>query len=179
MALVGAVSGGLLAWVYGRAAPLIAENRRRVIREAVLAVIPDAKAVAARRVGKTTIYRATGRGGGISGYAFPAETPGFQGQIRMMVGMDKDFKKITGVRIVENVETPGLGNRITDKGFLGQFIGLRGDRLIVLLKNQPPAKAENEVEAVTGATISSRAVVNGVNEAVARVRRSWRRGGER
>jgi electron transport complex protein RnfG len=85
------------------------------------------------------------------GYAVKASARGYGGNIEMIVGMDKDYK-ITGIKFVSMSETPGLGTKVKEDNFISQFIG-----------NIPK---ENEVKAITGATISSKAVNKGVNLAL-------------
>lgn len=173
LTIIGSVSGGLLAWVYAKANPLILEDKRRSLKQAVIDVLPGVKKIVRRRRGDSTIYDGSGDDGALIGHAFAVEGAGFQGKIKMMLGVDPDFKKIVGLKILENVETPGLGNRIGEKMFQSQFLGLRPDREIVLLKYQAPDPARNQVEAVTGATISSRAVVAGLNHDIADFRKIW------
>lgn len=177
LTIIGVLSGALLAWVYAAANPLIEENRRRATKEAVIAVLPGTSKVKIMKAGKVRLFMGQDKNGRQTGLAFPAEPAGFQGKIKMMIGMDPKLKKTIGLAILENVETPGLGSRITEKSFQAQFAGLSGEREIILLKNQAPDKKKNQVEAITGATISSRAVTAGINKEIARVRKAWRQGG--
>jgi electron transport complex protein RnfG len=88
------------------------------------------------------------------GYAFLANGKGYGGGINILVGLDRDFI-VKKVIIVSNTETPGLGSKITKNSFTDQFAGLSaGD--IFLKKNG------GKIDAVTGATISSDAVVEAV-----------------
>ena len=73
-----------------------------------------------------------------------------------------------GLRVLNQKETPGLGTKIAEEKFTGQFKGLSIEPKIAYVKNKKPEKP-NEIQAVTGATISSRAVVNAVNARVAAV----------
>jgi len=92
------------------------------------------------------------------GYAFLANGKGYGGEINILVGLDKDFI-VKRVIIVSNTETPGLGSKITESSFTDQFTGLSsGD--IFLKKNG------GKIDAVTGATISSDAVVEAVRNAM-------------
>ena len=88
------------------------------------------------------------------GYAFLANGKGYGGEINILVGLDRDFI-VKRVIIVSNTETPGLGSRITESSFTDQFKGLIVDD-ISLEKNG------GKVDAITGATISSDAVVEAV-----------------
>lgn len=171
--IIGVISGGLLAGVYRVANPLIVKNREKVLREAVLVVLPGARTFKKLARGGLVVYEGLDGAGRPVGRAFIAEGAGFQGKIRMMVGMDMDLKKIKGLLILENVETPGLGSRINEGWFQRQFKGLTGARQVTYVKNQKPDPAGNEVEAITGATISSRSVVDALNREVTSVRRAF------
>ena len=88
---------------------------------------------------------------------------GFNGTVTMMVGVDNDGK-VTGISIISHTETAGLGATAaadTDAGraFRDQFIGMSGTVSVT--------KDGGEVDALTGATITSRAVCKGVNAALA------------
>ena len=78
---------------------------------------------------------------------------GFGGPIGILIGIDMNGT-IVGVEILEHLETPGIGSRITEDVFLNQFIG-----------KHPPIN----VDAITGATISSQAVIGRIKEDVARI----------
>jgi electron transport complex protein RnfG len=107
------------------------------------------------------------------GIAFEAVGSGFQGKVSMMVGVDSLFSRITGLKVLEQVETPGLGTKIvtdpTNKQnpawFTEQFKTIPTDKEIEVVKNQKPAK-ENEIQAITGATISSKSVVAILNKTI-------------
>lgn len=172
LVIVGILSGGSLAVVFGFANPLIKENRRRATEEAVRHVLPGTRKFETRKVKGLTIYRGMDTRGRLLGYAFAAERSGFQGKIQMMIGADAKLENITGLVILANVETPGLGNKIGEKSFHDRFIGLGLGEKIIIVKNEKADRAQNEVEAITGATISSRAVVDGANEEIAKVRKA-------
>jgi len=104
----------------------------------------------------------------ITGYAFPIGGAGFWGPVYGMVGVDPEASKILGIAFYKHSETPGLGARIAEPWFTKQFKGLpiftvQGDRKIFYLKPAGPGKRPNELDAVTGATGTSRAVEAFVN----------------
>jgi len=78
------------------------------------------------------------------------EQPGFQSNIKVLVGIDTLKKQITNIKILEHLETPGLGARIEEPQFLAQF------------KNQK--LEQQKIDAITGATISSKAVIDAIKE---------------
>ena len=114
----------------------------------------DAKDVAEAYIGKDS-------DGNTVGYCFKTEPNGFGGKITMMVGIDKDGK-VSGVKITNLSETPGLGAKATDESWLSQFTGKDGEIAVVKTGN---AK-DNEINAISGATITSKAVSQGVNSAI-------------
>ena len=104
----------------------------------------------------TTVYK------GESGYAVQVAPSGFDGAIDMMVGIDK-AGKVIGISIISHAETPSLGavaaeNNAAGEAFRSQFAGLSGTLAV--------GKDGGTVDAISGATITSRAVVNGVNAAL-------------
>ena len=99
-------------------------------------------------------------GGASAGYAIKVVASGSQGNIEMMVGVDGEGA-VTGVSIVDNSETAGIGSKVMENqnGVLDQFIGKSAaDGTLAVGTN---------VDAITGATVSSRGVTTGVNAALA------------
>jgi Na+-transporting NADH:ubiquinone oxidoreductase subunit C len=112
-------------------------------------------------------YKQDGRT--IQGYAFPVGGPGFWGPIKGMVGIDPKGKKILGIAFYQHNETPGLGGRITEEWFSDQFKGLslfpiEGDQNIFYLNTEGTGGAPNELDAITGATNTSSAVEEFLNQ---------------
>jgi electron transport complex protein RnfG len=103
------------------------------------------------------------KGGQVAGYAIKVTPKGFGGPIDMMVGISTEGK-ITGIKILSHSETPGLGANAPNESFSGQFKGKNLEPALTVVKNG--ASKDNDIQALTGATITSRAVTNGVNEAV-------------
>lgn len=172
LTIIGILSGGILSVVFSYANPLIQENRRRATNEAVKTVVPGTSKVESERRENLLVYKGLDSEGKLQGYAFTADFSGFQGKIRIMIGVDPGFERITGLDVLENIETPGLGNKIVAKSWLDGFNGLSAVQEMTLVKNQAADKKNNEVEAITGATISSQAVVDGANAELARVRQA-------
>ena len=101
--------------------------------------------------------------GQLHGYAVEVAPSGFGGAITMMVGVSVDGK-VLGISIISHAETPGLGAvaaQNTDKGvaFRDQFVGLMEGITI--------GDGDNQIDSLSGATISSQAIVDGVNAALA------------
>ncbi|MFA5113679.1 MAG: FMN-binding protein [Candidatus Margulisiibacteriota bacterium] len=90
------------------------------------------------------------------GRAVAVKARGYGGEIELLVGIDAKGV-VSGLKVLNHRETPGLGANITGTKFLGQFKGKKaGDRL----------EAKKDIDAISGATISSRAVCFGVKEAL-------------
>jgi electron transport complex protein RnfG len=106
--------------------------------------------------------------GARTGVAVIAEGPGFQEILSLMVGFDPATGALVGIKVLDQKETPGLGDKIeTDPAFLSQFL-----RLVTPVTGAKTKSGDkpNQVQTITGATISSRAVIRIVNRAVER----WR-----
>ena len=116
----------------------------------------------------------------IIGYAFPVGGAGFWGPIYGMVSVDPKAERILGIAFYKHSETPGLGARITEPWFTKQFAGLplfpvEGDKKVFYLKPAGPGKSPNELDAITGATGTSRAVEAFVNRDLDRfLRETWK-----
>jgi len=93
------------------------------------------------------------------GYAFTAEGRGYGGPIDILIGLKPDNKTLQGIRIISQQETPGLGAKIVEASFLDQFSGVSVDQVKL-------ARNGGKIDAITGATISSTAVVKGVRNAI-------------
>ena len=94
------------------------------------------------------------------GHVAAVTAHGFGGEISMTVGVDLDGK-VTGVDIVSHSETPGVGSAVTEQDFLSRFVGKSGTVTV--------NAGGNRIDAVTGATLSSKAVAAGVNAALSAV----------
>lgn len=105
----------------------------------------------------------------IRGYAFPVGGPGFWGPIYGMVAIDPRASKILGIAFYRHSETPGLGARMTEDWFTKQFVGLplypvEGDKKLFYLRTTGPKKGPHELDAITGATGTSRGIEAFLNE---------------
>jgi electron transport complex protein RnfG len=89
---------------------------------------------------------------------------GYGGDLKIMVGIDLINEKQMGMEVVSHSETPGLGARIIEKGFRRQWQGLPLDSPVALTKEG------GQIDAISGATATSSAAVNGTNSVLAFVR---------
>jgi Na+-transporting NADH:ubiquinone oxidoreductase subunit C len=116
----------------------------------------------------------------ILGYAFPIGGPGFWGPILGMVAVDPEASKLMGIAFYKHAETPGLGGRITEDWFKAQFENLpifpvEKGKKIFYLKPEGTGQAPNELDAITGATGTSRGVEGFLNNELDRyLREVWK-----
>lgn len=173
----GILSGLLLVGAYEVTLPTIKRNDQKALRAAVLEVVPHARSMKKFVVGPTGapressdddaqgFYAAYDARGQLRGYALVGEGPGFQDVIRLIYGVGLDHRHITGLRILDSRETPGLGDKISkDLDFKKNFEHLLVEPKVVPVKKRVSTR-ENDVDIITGATISSTAVVSIINHA--------------
>lgn len=110
----------------------------------------------------TEIYTAKA-GGNIAGYAVKVAPKGYGGAVDVVIGVTADGT-IQGIRVGNNNETPGLGKNAATPKFQEQFNGKVWGNPINVIKSGTPK--DNEIAALSGATITSRAVTDGVNQAL-------------
>jgi len=173
---IGIISGGLLAMVDGWADPLIAANKKAETEAAIFRVQPEGKNYEALNNAGFEVYKVKNKNADEIGYALVYEGNGFQGKIRLMCGLSKDLEKILALEVLEQVETPGLGTKVTETPFTNQFKKLETSPNINWVKGIPPSKP-NEIQAVTGATISSKSVVAIINNGIKQMKKLRDAGG--
>jgi len=181
----GLVAGLVLAGVFIGTKPAIERNRAAALRAAISALFPETAtftglepeggALAVRtaegppRPG-TVVYRVLAEDGTALGFAVPAEGPGYMDTVGLIYGYDPARRVIVGVEILDSRETPGLGDKIiSDDRFHENFVALEIEPEIVAVKRGKKTRP-NEVDCITGATISSEAVVAILGRSVER----WR-----
>ena len=97
------------------------------------------------------------------GYVMKINVKGFHGPIDFVIAISKD-DKVTGMKVLSHNETPGLGAKITEDKFMQRFKDKPATDYLEAVKVTP--NKDNEVEAISGATTSSKASVSAVNEAI-------------
>ena len=158
--LITSVVAALLAGVNSITAPKIAELSAQKTQEAIEAVLPGGGEEVAFTDDTglvTTVYQ------GEAGYAVKVAPVGFDSAITMMVGVDTEGN-VLGISVIDQSETAGLGavcaaSTSAGEAFRGQFVGMSGEVTV--------SKDGGQVDAITGATITSRAVCKGVSAALA------------
>jgi len=162
------LSGLVLAATFSGLSSRIDANREAALNASLASIFADDAASGALEfeeldVDGPTIYRGTTGTGEPLGYAVRVRAQGYGGTITMLVGLSPELDSLLGMEVVEQVETPGLGGNITNESFKEQFEGLDADSRITWVKNVEPDRAANEIQAISGATITSKAVVSGIN----------------
>ena len=169
--LITAISGAVLAGANSFTAPIIEQIRMESSFGALMEIFPDADNFKAIDEGKLEEIKANNEivtevnealeGDTVVGHSFKVVTGGYGGDVVTMVGVYEDGT-MAGIKVVENSETPNLGTVIEEERFSGSFKTKSTEEEIVLVENP---SAENEAQAVSGATVSTTAVLKGVNVA--------------
>jgi electron transport complex protein RnfG len=174
LAVAGALAGTLIVFVFQATLPAIQAHKAEMLRLAIHQVLKDPARYETLYVvnGALTAQLPEGRDGHslqqvfvgyddanrAVGAAMVAGAPGFQDVIRLIFGYDPATRRLLGMKVLESKETPGLGDKIEkDREFVGQFDGavppLQG------VKQGEAGDDRGRIDMITGATISSRAVI--------------------
>ena len=184
LGIAGLLSGIILVGTFIYTKPMILANKEAAIKRAIFKVIPDCTTYSTLQLkdsqlvlkiadqdnkeeadkDELLIYAGFNADEELLGFAIPGSEPGFQDVIGALFGYDAINKVIIGFEVLESKETPGLGDKIfKDADFQTNFKALAVAPEIIAVK--PGARqGPNEVETITGATISSKAVVRLLNE---------------
>jgi len=180
LTLTGLMSGLVLVGVYLVTQPRILRNQAEALYAAIYRVLPGTQEIRTFVVrdgrlvtyespdgnlpDEQAVYAGYREEGSLVGYAVPGEGAGFQDTIKLIYGYDPSRRVIVGIQVLDSRETPGLGDKIiTDDEFLANFEALAIEPAIVSVKKGKKTQP-NEVDSITGATISSEAVVKILNE---------------
>ena len=168
LAAICLVSAAVLGLINSVTVGPIAANTEKTVQESLRTVMPidgDYEDVTDQYSGDPVTVEVTGSvvpvkavyKAGDEGYVVESMSPnGFGGALDMMAGIDSEGN-VTGIAIISHAETSGLGSKSTDPEWQAQFKGLSGVVSVT--------KDGGQVEAITGSTITSRAVCDGVNAA--------------
>ncbi len=151
LAIICMIASASLAGVNARTKNKIIEQSKAEENASLKEVLAGAEVFKPVKSGSDIIYyKAYNKENKFIGAAFKASKKGYSSVVETIAGLTKDGT-ITAIKIINQNETPGLGSRVTEAGFTSRF----SDKKIPDL---------NEVQAITGATISSRAVIESVRE---------------
>jgi len=118
---------------------------------------------------KTDVKKGVSADGECVGWAFVCEGSGFADKIKLVLTVDAAFEKLAGFGVLASNETPGFGDKIKNDFFRSQFQGAPAAQLI-LSKIGDDKKIDNEIVAITGATVSSEVVVEILNNYIKQIR---------
>jgi electron transport complex protein RnfG len=192
MVLVASFCGVLIVGAFQSTQGAIAENNRIKLERAVFKVLPGAASVreyaataagvqplaGAMPEGGVKFYAAYDQAGALKGIAAEAAGKGYADVVRVLYGYDAGCQCVIGIGVVFMRETPGIGDKIiTDQAFLKNFeaLDVRVNAEMTALANAVKVVKHGskqnawEIDAIAGATITSRAVARGINESAQRL----------
>ncbi|HAF85594.1 MAG TPA: FMN-binding protein [Sphaerochaeta sp.] len=165
------ITSGLYLTTQDRAiANELSFTRRAILDAGGLAYTPTTEGIEKAYLEKVTVedgYYTAQSSDGLR-YILPVQGPGLWGTIAIMVGFEQDLSTFSGLAIVSQNETPGLGARIEEPWFTKQFQGKSSPFIFV---NEGTAQAPNEIDAITGATRTSEYFRNLTNRAATDAKR--------
>jgi len=172
---VGFLSGGILTGVGLITQEKIIFNKQQEIEEAIVKVLPGT--INSEKLYEEkdfTIYGGKTETGDFLGFAVYGSGTGFQDRITLMFGINTSLTEITRLTVLEHLETPGLGAKITDNDAFLRFWENK-DTTGPLSLRKPAARSPeelspSEVNTITGATISSESVLNIVSLSLEKLR---------
>jgi len=180
LGVAGALAGALLVFVYLWSEPLIQAENARVLREAITEVLkgPDHYESVFLLDGELTtqvpegvdtldldkVFLGYDEAGNPVGFAMESRGFGFQDIISVIFGYDAEAGQVLGMKVLDHSETPGLGNKIENMPFVGEFDGV--DVPIEAVKPDRNTGDSHQVDMITGVTISSKAVIRIINERI-------------
>jgi len=170
--MLSLVFGAALAGIEMGLGDRIRENRLNESLSQIPTLVPGAtKGEQAKLEGVKQLFKALKDDGTHVGWVLQAQGDGYADTITVLVGVDAKVETVTGIYVLEQKETPGLGNKIEREKWRSQFCGKAVGEPLAATKTAPVG---NQVKAVTGATISSQSVCDIVNKGVTKLREALR-----
>lgn len=181
LGVAGFLSGLILVGIYLITKPIIAHNKAEALKAAVFEVLPGTETfktltpegdglreVEAGEKVDEAVYLGLDAAGKMTGFAISGGETGYADVIEALFSYNPNAELIIGFKVLESKETPGLGDKIfKDADFQLNFTELAVDPEIETVKKGEKTQA-NQVEAITGATISSKAIVRLLNASMAK-----------
>jgi electron transport complex protein RnfG len=173
---VGVFCALLIVTVFLSTLEIIAANHAAALERAVLEVVPGAATFRRHDLGQP-VYAAFDTDGKLAGLALEAEGMGYQDTVRILYGYDPRQQAVVGLRVLQSRETPGLGDRVeTDPTFTANFTALDvrvaadGNSLARPVELVKPGEktAPWQIDAISGATITSAAIAEMLAKSTAR-----------
>lgn len=163
--IITAIAGVLLGFANNLTKDAILENAK-MNKEDLKAVLSQAESVQDIEFTKTEavkeVYKAV-NGNEVVGHVLKVTSKGFHGPVDFLIGISTD-NNVSGIRVLSHAETPGLGSKIAEVKFTSRFTAKPIAEDLEVVKITP--NKDNEVEAISGATTSSKATVTAVNDAI-------------
>ncbi len=161
--LITGISAGILGTVFALTKADIEKQKVLAKEEAQKAVLPLAKTFEEKKIDDKLSYNeGKDETGKVIGYTFITEGKGYSSTVVSIVGVDTEGR-IIGVKIISQSETPGLGSKAQDEGYLAQF----KSKLAESVRVKPDG---GDIQPITGATITPRAVCNSISEKWAKIK---------
>ena len=179
--------GLLIAVTSAALSPRIEQNKINKRNRLVGALLPEAKDFVPVEGGieiesiqgkqeVVEVFRAVSASGECVGWSFNAIGPGFADKIELVVAVDNNFGNFAGFDVLSSNETPGFGNKIKFDYFQDQFKGAPSEGLN-LATSGDNTKIDSEIIAISGATISSEAVVDIISNAITQMKKQMQQKG--
>ena len=179
--------GLLMAITSAALSPRIEQNKINKRNRLLGAMLPEARDFVpvdteieiesiTRKKQTVVIYRAMSTAGECVGWGFNAVGSGFADKIELVVAVDGSFAKIAGFDVLSSNETPGFGDQIKYDYFRDQFKGAPAETLELVGAGEP-GEIDSKIVAITGATVSSDAVVEIVSHTVTQVKEQMQKKG--
>jgi electron transport complex protein RnfG len=161
--------GLLIAVTNAALLPRIEENKATKLNKLTMELLPKAKEfikveeeieveLSGGKKERAKVYKALSEAGECVGWSFNASGQGFADKIELVIAVDSRFEKIAGFNVLASSETPGFGDQIKSSYFRAQFIDAPAEKL-ELIKSGDAKKIDSEIVSITGATVSSEAVI--------------------
>ena len=155
LAIVAGLAGGALSFVNGMTDPIIQEQKIASVKENLEKIYPNGEEFKALDVSLSdydaldAVYEAD-KGGSAEGYIYETSAQGYGGEVKTLIALDKDGT-YKGLEIIDcSTETKGIGDQVAGEAFISSVVG----------KN-----IGDSIDTISGATISSTAVVEGIEQA--------------
>ncbi len=169
--VMGLGFGTMLAGAQMTLSPQIEANKKAEVDRAVAEVVPDTIETETVEIDgfDGEVFKCLGTNGKHVGWALKGRGGGFIDKITLVTGLNPEATEIIGIKVTEHTETPGLGTKIEDPAWTGQYVGLDATKPLAVVKRDR-VEADNEIKAITGATWSSKHVTDIVNMLMDEVR---------
>lgn len=184
--VLATVFGTALAGIQSKLSPIIEANKVRETMAKIPGLVPitpgdmkngiDEPLITARVIDIKkngikkfyTVYDVMRKDGSLAGHVAKASGQGYADKIEVLIGLDAGGDTITGLFVLDQKETPGLGNKIIEKNWRDQFVNKGSGEQLVVVKGH--GSNSHEIDAISGATISSRSVTGIVNTTIADIK---------